>query len=99
MGHQVLSAENGKQAIRLFLDQQQRLDLIILDVIMPQRNGKEVYEVIKANNPTIPVLFISGNTVNVMGDDFLNREGINFLRKPLDFNDFSQTVERLLSSR
>lgn len=95
-GYQVLLAENGKTAIRLYLDQQQNIDMSILDVVMPQRNGKEVFDIIRKNNPEAVVLFISGNTANIVTDDLIRQEGLHFMQKPIDFEGLMREVEGLI---
>ncbi|MDD5759721.1 MAG: ATP-binding protein [Desulfobulbaceae bacterium] len=95
-GYQVLLAENGKTAIRVFLDQQQNIDMSILDVIMPQRNGKEVFDIIRKNNPEAVVLFISGNTANIVTDELIRQEGLHFMQKPIDFEGLMHEVESLI---
>lgn len=99
LGHQVLLAENGKTAIRIFLDQQESIDLVILDVIMPHRNGREVYEIIQKNNKSTPVLFISGDTGHIVSEEMIQQEKLNFLQKPIDFETFTATIKRLIGTR
>jgi PAS domain S-box-containing protein len=74
LGYRVLLADNGKKAISIFLDQQASIDLTILDVIMPHRNGREVYDIIHKNNPAIPILFISGHTGHIISDEMIKEE-------------------------
>ncbi len=97
-GYQVILADNGKKAIRLFLDQQDAIDLTILDVIMPQRNGREVYDIILKNNPKAPVLFISGNTGHILSDEMIRREGLHFLQKPIDFDSLITAIEGIIGA-
>ena len=98
LGYQVLLAENGKNAIRIFLDQQERIDLVILDVIMPHRNGREVYDVIRKNNPATPVLFVSGDIGHIVSKEMIRQQKLNFLPKPIDFETFSTTIEQLIGT-
>lgn len=95
-GYQVIEANNGKKAISLFLDQQHTIDLSILDVLMPQRNGKEVYDIIRKINPQALVLFISGNTGDILTDDMIRQQGLHFLPKPLDFERLLTEIEGLI---
>lgn len=96
LGYQVLLAENGKTAIRSFLDKKEHIDLVILDVIMPHRNGREVYEIIRKNSKSTPVLFISGDTGHIISEKMIEQEKLNFLQKPIDFETFSTTIARLI---
>ena len=96
LGYQVVCADNGKSAIRQFLDQQDSIELTILDVIMPLRSGREVYDIIRKNKPKAPVLFISGNTGPILTDDMLTQEGLNFLSKPIDIDSLTTMIEGLI---
>jgi len=95
-GYHVLQANNGKKAISIFLDQQGSIDMAILDVIMPQRNGKEVFDVIRKNNPQVPVLFVSGDTANILSEDMVLQEGLHLLQKPIDFDLLMEKIDTLL---
>ena len=97
-GFRVILADNGKTAIRLFLDQHDTIDLTILDVIMPQRNGREVYDIIHKNNPGAPVLFISGNTGHILSDEMIRQEGLHFLQKPIDFDSLTTAIDGLIGT-
>ena len=52
MGYQVLSARNGREAIMLYEKNQDNIDVVVLDMIMPEMSGGETYERLKAINPT-----------------------------------------------
>lgn len=95
-GYNVLLADNGKTAIRLFLDQQDIIALTILDVIMPMRNGREVYDIIRKNNPQTPVIFASGNTSHILSDEMIQNEGLHFLQKPINFDALMTLIDSLI---
>lgn len=95
-GYKVIQANNGKKAIGLFLDQQNTIDLSILDVVMPQRNGKEVYDIIRTNNPKALVLFVSGNIGNIITEEMIRQEGLHFIQKPIDFELLMTEIEGLI---
>ncbi len=97
-GYKVLVAENGKKALGLFIDQRDNIDLAVLDVIMPIRNGKEVYNVIYKNSPSLPVIFISGYTDNIISDEILAREKVSLMTKPLEIKTFLAKVSDLTSN-
>ena len=94
-GYSVLLASDGKNAIRLFLDQKEHIDLVILDVILPYKNGREVYEIIRKNNKSINVLFISGYTDNIIPTEMIEQESLNFLSKPISIDLFMDSVDKL----
>ena len=65
-GYQIVEATDGDEAVRLFGEHQDSVDLLILDVIMPKRNGREVYAAVRVMKPDAKVLFMSGYTANIV---------------------------------
>ncbi len=71
-GYTVVLAEDGEEAIRKYHENRDSIDMLILDVVLPGRNGSEVYDFIKSDRPDIKALFISGYT-----DDIITADGIS----------------------
>jgi CheY-like chemotaxis protein len=65
-GYTVLVAADGEEAVERFTQEKDRIDLLFLDVVMPGRNGREVYDAARAVRPDIKVLFYSGHTDDVI---------------------------------
>ena len=82
-GYRVIEAVDGQQAISLFLENSGSIDLVILDVVMPNKNGREVYNEITMIRPRIKVLFVSGYTADVLIDKGIPDRSIEYLAKPL----------------
>jgi PAS domain S-box-containing protein len=94
-GYQVVPARSGTEALEIFRADPNKFDLVIIDVVMPQMNGRQVYEELVKINPVQRVLFTSGYTF-----DTLDRTGLPpdcpFIPKPLIPYDFLNTVRKLL---
>ena len=94
-GYHVLLARNGAEAVKLFNSHHAGIDLVITDVIMPQMNGRQVYEELKKQDPHLRILFTSGYTFEV-----LDRAGIPencpLISKPLVPQEFLGVVRSLL---
>ncbi|OPY74669.1 MAG: Blue-light-activated protein [Syntrophorhabdus sp. PtaU1.Bin058] len=82
-GYTVIEAVDGEDAVRRFMEYKDAVDLTILDVVMPKKNGKEVYEEIQKAHPAIKVLFTSGYTGDVILDKGIHDDTIDFISKPL----------------
>jgi two-component system, cell cycle sensor histidine kinase and response regulator CckA len=81
-GYRVLEASDGLEGIRVSEKHPGPVDLIVTDVIMPRKNGRELAQQVMRDRPGIKVIFMSGYT-----DDFIVREGLieadtNFIQKP-----------------
>ena len=81
-GYTVLTAIDGEHALRVFDENAEEIDLILLDVMMPKISGKAVYERIQSQRPTTRVLFSSGYSMEAIHTDFVLDEGLQLLQKP-----------------
>ena len=82
-GYKVLEAKDGEDAIKVFTENKEKIQLLILDVIMPKKNGKDVYDEIKKELPDIKAIFMSGYNSDVIHKKGFLEEGLDFLPKPL----------------
>jgi two-component system, cell cycle sensor histidine kinase and response regulator CckA len=83
-GYTVLAAADGKEAIDVLDTHGSKVDLTILDVVMPELDGKAVYEHIQMRWPHIPVLFVSGHNAEGKHADFILQKGTHFIHKPYE---------------
>jgi PAS domain S-box-containing protein len=98
-GYAVLTARDGEEAVGTFRAFQDEIDLIILDVVMPRKNGKEVYEETLKARPDMRVLFISGYTGDVVLDKGIEDGAVNFVSKPLSPGELLIRVREMLDRR
>ena len=61
-GYKTMEAADGEDAVKVFMENTDRVDLVLMDVVMPKKNGKEAYEEIKKTHPNVRVIFTSGYT-------------------------------------
>jgi PAS domain S-box-containing protein len=95
-GYNVIIAVDGEDAVEKYTRNKGQIDLIVLDVKLPKKNGKEVYNIIKQDNRNLKILFISGYTDDIITQQCVNNEGLDFLSKPLDIEAFAAKVEKLI---
>ena len=81
-GYNTLEASDGDLAIKIVKSYKKPIHLLITDVVMPGKDGREVAEQIKAILPEINVLFMSGYTDNVIVHHGILDPGVNFIQKP-----------------
>lgn len=97
-GYTVIPAEDGEDAIRRFMENKEIIRLLLLDVIMPKKNGKEVYETIKNMNPDIKAIFLSGYTANLIQEKGVLHKGMNFILKPVSPKDLLRKTREVLDT-
>ncbi len=94
-GYKTIEATDGEDAIRKFT-QHDDVDLIIVDSVMPKKNGREVYEEIHRAQPHIRVIFTSGYTKDVVLDKGIEGKDFHFIAKPLSPVTLLQKVREVL---
>ena len=97
-GYKVLPAGNGTEALRIASVPNQRINLVLTDVVMPGMNGREFVEALQATSPGIPVLYMSGYT----NDDIIRRgltdSTVAFLQKPFTAKSLTRLVRTVLDA-
>jgi len=82
-GYKVIEAVDGQDAVDKFAAHKDEIHLILLDVVMPKKNGKEAHEEIKRMNPGIKAIFMSGYTADIMFRKRVLEEEVMFVSKPI----------------
>jgi len=98
LGYTVLVARGGKEAIELYKANRDKIDMVILDMIMPGVGGGETYDRIKEIKPDIKVLLSSGYSINGQAEEILDRGCDGFIQKPFNMRQFSQKIREILDS-
>ncbi|RJR19239.1 MAG: response regulator [Nitrospiraceae bacterium] len=98
-GYTVIDAENGEDAVNKFMANKNSIKLLILDVIMPKKNGPEVFNEIKASVPDIKAIFISGYTTDEIHKKRLIEGDINFVSKPFSPQVILQKTREVLDGK
>jgi PAS domain S-box-containing protein len=80
-GYTVLSATGGENAVAIFKQNCDDIDLVLLDVVMPYMNGEEVYQELARIQPGVKVIAVSGFSPK-SAERLLRAEGVSFLAKP-----------------
>jgi len=97
LGYQVLKAENGAEAVELFKKNRARIDLVILDLIMPEMTGAEAFKKLKALDPQVKVLLASGyGAIALSGSGGPSLSHERFIQKPFNISELSQKVREVL---
>lgn len=98
LGYKVLAATSGCEAVQLYKDNMVDLDLVALDMIMPEMNGKETYEALKKINPNVKVLLVSGYSLNKQIEELMDRGCDGFIQKPFDIVQLSHKIREVLGN-
>lgn len=97
-GYTVLAASDGAEALEMFSLHRDRIQAAIVDVIMPQMNGREVVEAIRRQRPELPVIMTSGYTDEIVDRAAIDQLRVLFLQKPLKPLDLLAAIRRGLQN-
>ncbi len=95
-GYRVITAENGQEAVHHF--KENRVDMLLFDVIMPVMNGVEAYRIIKGIAPDVRVLFTSGYTDEVLDKELVETKDVRLLHKPVPPDTLLKVVREVLDA-
>ena len=97
-GYSILEAVDGEVAMSVFSENKDAIDLIILDVMMPKKNGKETYDAIQKATPDPKVIFISGYSADVIQRKNILKKGSHFISKPVSPTELLHMVRKVLDN-
>ena len=96
LGYRVMTAESGGEAIDIYSKNTDTVDLIALDMIMPEMSGKATYEELKKIDADVRVLLVSGYSLNKQVEELLEMGCNGFIQKPFDIIELSRTLREIL---
>ena len=96
LGYQVIEARSGKEAVEVYRENQDRIQVIILDVIMPDMDGSETFDLLKEIDPDVKVLLASGYSIDGKAGEILERGCHGFIQKPFDLNNLSTVINEIV---
>lgn len=82
-GYKVIEAADGDDAVEKFKGNRDDIELLLTDVIMPKKNGRDAYREMQKTKPELKAIFISGYTANVIHKKGILEEGIDYIAKPI----------------
>ena len=98
MQYKVIIARSGTEAIKIYAEQKDKIDLVILDMIMPDMGGSETYDRLKKINSSVKVLLSSGYSIEGQAADIMNRGCNGFIQKPFSMIDLSHNLRNVFDS-
>jgi len=96
LGYRVLAAQNSGEALAIYRDNLGKIDLVILDMIMPGKGGGEIFDKLKSMDPDVKVILSSGYSISGQATEIMGRGVKAFLQKPYRLVDMSQKIREVL---
>ena len=99
LNYETILAGSGKEALEIYRKNKDKIDMIILDMIMPDMGGGETYDSLKEINPNVKVLLSSGYSIDGQAQEILDRGCNGFIQKPFGMKQLSQEIRAVLDKR
>jgi PAS domain S-box-containing protein len=96
LGYEVLVAGSGQEALALYAKNHAKIDMVLLDMVMPGMGGGETYDRMREVDPTVKVLLSSGYSIDGEATEILERGCDGFIQKPFDLSALSQEIREIL---
>lgn len=96
LGYKVITARNGKEAVELYKKSKGNIDIVVLDMIMPEMGGGETYDRLKEINPDVKVILSSGYSIEGQASEILKRGCDGFIQKPFRMKQLSSKINEVL---
>ncbi len=96
LGYRVFLAGSGQEALAVYMEKYRKIDLVILDMILPGINGGDTFDRLKKINPAVKVLLASGYSIEGQATQILERGCQGFIQKPFRMNSLAQKVRDIL---
>jgi PAS domain S-box-containing protein len=99
LGYPVITARSGREAVDIVSNRETKLDLVILDIIMPEMGGGETFDIIHKYRPELPVLLCSGYSLDDKAAEIMDRGCDGFIQKPFDLDKLSRHIRKVFKPR
>jgi two-component system cell cycle sensor histidine kinase/response regulator CckA len=99
LGYQVLTADSPGEAMRIAGEHEDKIHLLITDVVMPEMNGRDLADQLQVLYPDMKALFMSGYTANVIAHRGVLEKNMQFIQKPFSLKDLGAIVRETLDQK
>lgn len=99
LGYQVVVARNGTEAVDIVKTVDQDIDLVLLDIKLPDMNGGNIYAIIKDLRPDLKVIVCSGYSIDGPVQEILNAGALDFIKKPFSFEILAEKLSKALETK
>lgn len=98
LGYDIVIAKDGEEALEFFNDEQYLFDLVILDMVMPKKNGEECFQEIRERDPHLPIILASGFPKSKRVETMCSQGLTAFIQKPFRRAILSHLIDEILHS-
>ncbi|MBF0328787.1 MAG: PAS domain S-box protein [Nitrospirae bacterium] len=98
-GYNTIEVQDGEEAVRAYKEHCNKISLLLFDIIMPKKNGKDAYEAIKKLSDNVKVIFTSGYTDEMVAIKGIHKEKLDFVSKPVNLDALLRKIRTVLNKQ
>jgi PAS domain S-box-containing protein len=98
LGYSVITARSGSDAVKIYQSMKDEIDLVILDMVMPEMGGGETFDLLKLISPQVKVILSSGYSIDGQAMEIMERGCHGFIQKPFSIEDLSKKIREVLDT-
>jgi CheY-like chemotaxis protein len=98
LGYQAVACMDGSCAVEMVKRNEDEVDLVILDMIMPGMDGGKTFDAIRKLRPRMPVILSSGYAMDGRAEEIMGRGCNAFIQKPYSLSELSKTIRKVLDT-
>jgi CheY-like chemotaxis protein len=99
LGFSAIAAQNGREALKIYRERGSEIDLVLLDLIMPEMGGVEAYRELRAINPELPIIICSGYSIESVSNVIDHDNNAFFTSKPYNPKELRNVILRMINYR
>jgi len=98
-GYKVLLARGGEEALEVYRNNRNRIDLVVLDMIMPGMNGEKVFDQLREMDPGVSIILSTGYSMDGEASHLMTRGCSGFIQKPFGIKELSQKIREVMAKK
>ncbi|MEW5946330.1 MAG: response regulator [bacterium] len=95
-GFDVTVSQSGREAVEKYGKHMDEIDIVVLDMMMPEMSGSDVFHSLREINPSVNVVLCSGYSIEGAATHLLNDGALSFIQKPFDISELSEAFSKIL---
>ncbi len=98
LNYRVLLASDGAEALTVYGEARDEIDLVLSDMVMPRLDGARLHHALRAQNPQVKMVLFTGYPLDEAGKTFVEEQGVAWIQKPFTSEQLNETIRRTLMS-
>lgn len=96
LGYKIFTAENGSDAIDIFKEKNNEIDLVLLDMMIPEMDSEQIFLALKKIKPDVKTVLSSGYKKNSKAEKIIDKGVLGFIQKPYHLDELSNVISDVI---